>query len=113
MLGQHDRAAATLLEQQKIWENDAEGLYTLACGLAKCVPPTAKGPAGTRQTRQVECQRYLDDALEALRQAVAAGYRDGLRMRRDAELAPLHSRKEFQALVGDLAFPTDPFARPR
>jgi len=111
-LGQHARAAATLLEQRQIWENDADGLYSLACGLAQCVPPAANGLAGSPQERQAECQRYVDLALEALRQAVAAGYRDAAHIWRDAELAPLRSRKEFHALVGDLAFPTDPFARP-
>jgi hypothetical protein len=99
-LGQHARAAATLLEQRQIWENDADGLYSLACGLAQCVLPAAKDLAGSPQKRQAECQRYVDLSLEALRQAVAAGYRDAAHIWRDADLAPLRSRKEIHALVG-------------
>ena len=49
-------------------------------------------------------------ALDVLRQAVAAGYKDAGALRRDACLVPLAARAEFQVLVGDLAFPADPFS---
>jgi hypothetical protein len=50
--------------------------------------------------------------MDALRRAVAAGYRDASLMIRDADLRPLRSREDFRALAGDLGFPSDPFARP-
>ena len=47
----------------------------------------------------------------ALRRAVATGYRDMGRMRRDDSLDPLRGRRDFQLLLMDLAFPDDPFRR--
>jgi tetratricopeptide (TPR) repeat protein len=55
----------------------------------------------------------LGRAMEMLRRAVAAGYRDVAWMRRDPDLDPLHSRFDFQLLMMDLAFPAEPFALAR
>jgi hypothetical protein len=49
--------------------------------------------------------------MDALRRAIAAGYRDVNWMRRDPDLSPLRSRPDFQVLLLDVAFPADPFAR--
>jgi hypothetical protein len=53
----------------------------------------------------------LGRAMEMLRRAVAAGYRDLAWMRRDPDLEPLRELPDFQFLMLDLAFPTQPFAR--
>jgi serine/threonine-protein kinase len=53
----------------------------------------------------------LGRALDALRRAIAAGYRDVTWMQRDSDLDPLRSRPDFQVLLLDLAFPADPFDR--
>lgn len=50
-------------------------------------------------------------AMAGLRRAVAEGYRDLGWMRIAPALAPVRDRPEFQALLLDLAFPADPFAR--
>jgi serine/threonine-protein kinase len=52
----------------------------------------------------------LARAMEMLRRAVAAGYRDVAWMRRDPDLDPLRARADFQVLLLDVAFPADPFA---
>ena len=52
----------------------------------------------------------LDRAMDALRRAVAAGYRSVSWIRRDPDLKPLHSRPDFQLLMMDLAMPAEPFA---
>jgi serine/threonine-protein kinase len=70
-----------------------------AAGLTGSGLPAEDGP--------VELGRGLD----ALRRAIAAGYRDANWMRRDPDLDPLRSRPDFQVLLLDLAFPADPFAR--
>jgi hypothetical protein len=49
--------------------------------------------------------------MDALRRAVAAGYRDASHMSRDDDLRPLSARGDFRTLMGDLGFPSDPFAR--
>jgi hypothetical protein len=50
--------------------------------------------------------------MDALRAAVAAGFRDAGRISTDADLGALRARGDFQTLVQDLAFPADPFAHP-
>jgi hypothetical protein len=44
-----------------------------------------------------------------LRRAVAAGFADIAHIRADPDLDPLRSRADFQTLLMDLAFPTNPF----
>jgi hypothetical protein len=49
--------------------------------------------------------------MAVLRQAVGAGYRNVTWMKRDPDLDPLRMRPDFQALMADLAFPSDPFSK--
>jgi hypothetical protein len=53
----------------------------------------------------------LDRAMVLLRRAIAGGYRNLTWMRRDPDLDPLRTRPDFQALMMDLEFPSDPFAK--
>jgi hypothetical protein len=50
-------------------------------------------------------------AMAALRRAVAEGFTQFEVIRNNPDLAPLRSRANFQALLLDLPFPADPFAR--
>jgi tetratricopeptide (TPR) repeat protein len=50
-------------------------------------------------------------AIELLRKAISAGFRDVRLMRNDADLAPLRNRADFQTLLMDMSFPADPFQR--
>jgi tetratricopeptide (TPR) repeat protein len=59
-----------------------------------------------------ERQAEADKAMTSLRRAVGAGWRNANHMRVDPDLDPLRSRRDFQALLMDMAFPADPFARP-
>jgi len=111
-LGQPAEAAATLWEHRQLWDDDPAGLYRLACGLALGIPLVARGQPGPAHEARAERENYADRAMDALRQAVAAGFRDVARIRRDADLGPLRGRDDFQALVAGLAFPRDPFAQP-
>jgi hypothetical protein len=51
-------------------------------------------------------------AVALLRQLVAEDYRNAM-MRTDPDLDSQRSRPDFQTLMMDLAFPTDPFAAAR
>jgi hypothetical protein len=51
--------------------------------------------------------------MEALRESLASGATKPGEVAADEDFAPLRERKEFQALVFDPAFPTDPFAAGR
>jgi hypothetical protein len=111
-LGRPAEAAATLLEHRDLFDGDPNELYNLACGLALCIPAVARGRAEPSPEQQAERERYGDRAMEALRQAVAAGFRDASHMIKDTDLRPLRARDDFRALAGDVGFPNDPFARP-
>ncbi|AGA29367.1 protein kinase domain-containing protein [Singulisphaera acidiphila] len=74
-------------------------LYDLACGYSYCAN---FAPNSERSAR-------AELALEKLRQAVAAGYRDVETMRRDPDLDPIRSYAGFHLLLMDLSFPDDPF----
>ena len=62
-------------------------------------------------TEPVERPVSLDEAMETLRRAIAAGLQGLDRLRRDTNLDPLRSRADFQMLTMDLAFPADPFSQ--
>ena len=49
--------------------------------------------------------------MALLYRAVAMGYRNRHAYRTEDALDPLRDRPDFQALLLDLAFPADPFAR--
>src|SRR5262249_58205818 len=56
-----------------------------------------------------EGQAEADRAILWLRKAVAAGYLKVAWMR--TELGPLRARPDFQALMMDVEFPSDPFSK--
>jgi hypothetical protein len=93
---------------------EAEGpwvRYDAACFCARLStlvdqPGTEPSPA-----ERTEIRRYQDRSMDGLRQAVAPGSRLAKYMGQDPYLVPLHARPDFQALVSDRAFPTDPFAQ--
>jgi hypothetical protein len=86
-------------------------LYDLACAHAQCSKPDRPAPAGGEHTRKTDYRWHNDHAMNALRRAVAAGFKNLAHMRRDTDLEPLRTRADFQALMMDLAFPADPFMR--
>jgi hypothetical protein len=74
--------------------------YNLACAYALAaakLPPADADGAAAR-------------AVAALRQAVAAGYRDAAHMQQDSDLGALRRRADYAALLWDLA--DRPAARP-
>ncbi len=55
---------------------------------------------------------HSDRAMDVLTRVVAEGYRD-LKSTAEPDFDPLRRRPDFQLLLLDLAFPANPFARPR
>ncbi|MGO9467085.1 MAG: TPR end-of-group domain-containing protein [Isosphaeraceae bacterium] len=53
-----------------------------------------------------------DKAMERLRRVIASGWSQAALIRIDTDLDPLRSRPDFQALLMDLGWAVDPFARP-
>jgi tetratricopeptide (TPR) repeat protein len=82
------RQARDVLE--KLPPAGADDFYELAAVRAAC---------GALAAEQAERKGEADAALEALRRAVAAGYKDADRLQDDPELGSLRPREDFQALL--------------
>ena len=110
-IGQWDEAIALLDEAQAILEPFAATWpkfhYNMACCLALRIPPAS--PSGTSLAVE-DSQHYGDQAMVALRQAVAGGIKPLEDYKTDPNLDPLRSRDDFRGLLMDLAFPVDPLA---
>jgi serine/threonine-protein kinase len=82
-------------------------LYNLACAYSRWSAASFGGAAPAPAEREACAGR----GVEALRRAVAAGFKNVGHMGRDPDLDPLRSRPDFQAMMMDLAFPAEPFQR--
>jgi tetratricopeptide (TPR) repeat protein len=97
-----------IAEGNRMATSDPESLYVLATCHARL--GGIAGAPGSGLSAE-EGRAELDKAMDVLRRAVAGGYRSLNLMERDSDLDPLRSRRDFQALLMDLAMPDDPFAR--
>ena len=77
--GKYDQAEQRIRFALRLVPHDVASHYNLACALAR--------------------QGKADDALAALSRAVELGYNDRNHMASDGDLASLHERPEFKALV--------------
>jgi serine/threonine protein kinase len=101
-VGQHVQATVEADELAREPQITTEGIYNLACVYS----------LSSSATRELSVRdRYAARAVVMLREAAQKGYRDAAHLKQDTDLAPIHERSDFQGLIMDLAFPTDPFAR--
>jgi serine/threonine-protein kinase len=102
-LGRPTEAAAAALERQKLWPRSAAELYGVARELALCVPLVDQDRGVlTEDEKKALRGRHADQAMAALRQAVANGFGDAGRLRKDPDLEPLRAREDFQKLVAEV-----------
>jgi serine/threonine-protein kinase len=94
-----------------IAEPDGGFLYNRACIESQLFALAEQFPGDLLPDDRADCLAAADRAMVALRQAVAMGFRDTARLRGETDLEPIRRRPDFQALMMDLAFPADPFAR--
>ena len=73
-------------------------------------PATTTSKPARRCAELSSIASALDKAAVVLRRAAAAGYKPVDAMKRDPDLDPLRGRPDFQSLMMDLAFPSNPFA---
>ena len=104
-------AAASAFESRGLCPRDGRRLYEAARLLAACEESVAAGdsPGQRGSAEPYQRLRYDDSAMETLRQAVAAGFRDAHRLSTGTAFTSLRSRPDFHALVMDLVFPDDSF----
>jgi serine/threonine-protein kinase len=97
-LGRTEAAACAIRKWRCLWTVHSDPLADVAADLLLCAPL-----AGNDRTRQAdaerEAQRYQDEAMEILQQAVARGYRDQRRLANDPAFASLRGRADFQKLL--------------
>jgi tetratricopeptide (TPR) repeat protein len=90
---------ATAVMWEKLDRRDAASLYNAACYRAVSAAVQAKSK-GDESAKHAAAD--ADKAMDWLRRAVAAGYKDRAHMEKDADLDFLRSREDFQELVEGL-----------
>jgi eukaryotic-like serine/threonine-protein kinase len=93
-LADHARLATTADDLARFGYDPANDTCDAACLLGRCV---------TLANKDAQlAQSYAERALALLRQAVAQGYRDAARLKKDPALEPLRTREEFRMLLAEL-----------
>jgi serine/threonine-protein kinase len=92
-------AAAAALERQKLWPDNPAELFQAACELAACAAPDGREGKDAAGEAQAARQRFTEQALHLLRQAIQRGFQDAERLRNDPALAVLRQHPEFQQLL--------------
>jgi tetratricopeptide (TPR) repeat protein len=94
-------AAGLTAERRAACDGNANLIFKVSSDLALCVP-------------FVDPSKHYDNlAIEVLRQAIRAGFRDVRKLRTDPAMQAIRNRSDFREIADDLAFPTDPFQRSR
>jgi serine/threonine-protein kinase len=105
-LGDTTQAAQTLRQAEpllgKLPSGGAEDLFLLAAARVRYWDLGERYHLGWTADEELRRQRQLELAAGELRQAVAAGYRNVARMKREFALASLRERKEFQTALAQL-----------
>jgi serine/threonine protein kinase/Flp pilus assembly protein TadD len=89
--GQVAEAVAEVAELTKLDGWNTGQWYDFACVYA-----VASGKVADKK------QEYADRAMELLRKAVQAGYKDGAHMAKDTDLDPLRDREDFKKLLAEV-----------
>jgi hypothetical protein len=97
------KAAEAARDLRALQPSDREALYEAACGLALSMPEVGQGKSTLSQAEEAERSSYGDQAVAALRQAIANGFRDSERLLNDRALDTLREREDFKKLVIELA----------
>jgi serine/threonine-protein kinase len=103
--GRPAEAVPFALEARALTEGFPEYVLPIAAQLSRAGGLVPEGRA--------DRERYLDLAMETLRQAISSGATTFSQILGDRNFAPLRPRKDFQVLICDPIFPADPFAAGR
>jgi serine/threonine-protein kinase len=97
--------------QEAQHDRTAVDSYNLACTLAECSDLVKSKPITSPPDESQTALSFADRAMAALHDAVSGGFRNAPHFAIDPDLDPLRSRPDFQALMRDLTFPSQPFAK--
>jgi tetratricopeptide (TPR) repeat protein len=101
-VGRPAEAATTCRQRQKLWPDDANELFDAARELCLCAEGIAKGKKGPDADEQAQRRRYLDEAMDVLRQALARGLKGAREVRQDSDLKLLRDRADFKELLAEM-----------
>jgi tetratricopeptide (TPR) repeat protein len=101
LLEQADAVRTAETRRDLGWDAPADA-YDAACSLSRCVSIVAQHDKLDDKQRKEAAQFYGDAAMKLLREAVRMGYQDVPHLKKDAALAPLRPREDFQQLVAEL-----------
>jgi tetratricopeptide (TPR) repeat protein len=100
--GRLAEAVETTQERQKLWPKNGAEQAKVACDLAQVAATVGKGAQDLTPEQRAEREHYCDLAVDAVRQALANGYRNVEQLRKHPDLAPLRGRPEFEKLLGGM-----------
>jgi serine/threonine-protein kinase len=100
-LGEH-AAAEAAAELARVAFDPAGDAYKAACFFSRCIPLAEQDAKLPQARRQELTKSYGDRAVQALRQALAKGYKDAANVKKDSDLDPLRGRDDFRKLLAEL-----------
>jgi tetratricopeptide (TPR) repeat protein len=108
--GQHAAAAETIDRLRGLKPKDPNTLYDAACCLSLCAAAVAPGKAADQLGDEEKATRgkYVAAAVEALKDAVQAGYRDLAHLQADADLEAVRQEAGYREAVERLRKGTGP-----
>jgi len=97
------REAATVIAERAARDADnAAVLYSAANYLAQCVPLVGRGKTSLTDEERAQRQRYADQVIDLLRQAIGRGFKDVERLNKERAFDPLRAQDEFKKLLAEL-----------
>jgi serine/threonine-protein kinase len=100
-LGDYALASQAAADLTRLPFDPANDPYQAACLLARCAALAQKDAKLPDAKRAELSKKYADDAMAALRQAVASGFKDLSEMQKKSDLAVLRLRDDFKKLTAD------------
>jgi tetratricopeptide (TPR) repeat protein len=95
-------AMAAAVERRKLWPTDGKAQFRAATDLARVADLIGQGKERLSATEEAERSRCAKLVMEALGDAVAAGFRDRRQVESDPALALVRHRDDYRALLADL-----------
>ncbi len=101
---QHVAAANVAAELGSRTAEDPSVLYQIACGYSLCSAAVVHGKADAdRKTdERNQMDLYARQAIQAVREAIAKGYKDRMALETDPDLLPIRDRTEFREVIETL-----------
>jgi tetratricopeptide (TPR) repeat protein/predicted Ser/Thr protein kinase len=102
--GQHAKAAELADAIRKGTSGDPAFLFSAACGYALSIPAAAHGKDKDKLTADERAlqQRYADNAIDTLREALTKGFDDPVTLETDPDLAPMQNDPRLKELLAKM-----------